>query len=93
MGYETTLMLVGVAIDANRGDALQSLINTQTSTAKPGLAILFRQLAVTPDNTIEFRLRPKDDVPTDEEPDDEGYVSSVWGKWYEAEALAEYWEL
>ena len=90
MGYETTLILVGISVAAERRAEMEQLLQKQPGETPPGLAILIRQLALTPDDTIEFRLRPEDDVPTDEEPDNEGYVSSVWGKWREAEALAEW---
>lgn len=89
MGYEPTLILVGVVVDPDRGKAMQLLLKKRSNAKNPGLRLLFRQLALTPDSTIEFRLRPKDDVPTDEVPDEAGCVPSNWGRWSEAEALAE----
>jgi hypothetical protein len=90
MGDETTLMLVGVTVRPDRRKPIEVLLKKQAAARKPGLRLLFRQLCLTPDNSIEFRLSAKDDVATDEVPDEAGYVSSIWGKWYEAEALAEW---
>jgi len=85
MGYESTLHVLGVMVAPDRRQRVDTLLARQCKGRDAGLANLFRHLAFTSNGTLE--LRPIDGD-SDELPDEEGFVCSIWGKFYESEKFA-----
>lgn len=84
MSCETTLYVLGVRVAPDRRAKVSRLIQQQRRSRNPGLAYLFKQVDFTPEGSLELR----GGADSDEVPDDLGFVCSIWGKFNESEAFA-----
>ena len=88
MGYETTLILVGISIPPERRVRTEKLLRTRRNSGNQRLAEILRLVDFTRDGTLEFRAKNLPLPDASEEPDEEGFVLSAAGKWYESERFA-----
>jgi hypothetical protein len=88
MGYQTTIYLLGVTIAPAQRTRAEELLKKQRRETKSKLSQLARLVAFTSDGTLEFRNKALPIPGASEVPDDEGFVLSALGKWYQAEELA-----
>lgn len=92
MSYETTLFLLA---EPGRGKAKSlrtALQREQTGKGatdpKSELNFLLRHIEFSSCGSLEFRPNKRHGLYSDELPDDEGLVLSVWGGWHEPKELA-----
>jgi hypothetical protein len=92
MSYETTLFLLA---EPGRGKAksLRSALQREqtgkgATDPKSEVNFLLRHIEFSSCDSLEFRPNKRHGVDSDECPDDEGLVLSVWGGWHEPEGLA-----
>lgn len=88
MGYETTLHLVGIRVAPRlRAQFLEALKQGQTSTAEE-LSYILRLVDLDSDGLAGFRATLAVNHDLTEEPDDEGFVTCLLGKWRGSEQFA-----
>ncbi len=88
MGYETTIILVGIRIPPERRVRAEKVLRTRRNSGNQRLAEILRLVDFTSDGTLEFRAKKLPLPNASEEPDEEGFVLSAAGKWYESERFA-----
>jgi hypothetical protein len=88
MGYETTLILVDITIPSERRVHAEKLLQKRRNAGNQSLAQILRLVDFTSDGTLEFRAKKLPLPDASEEPDEEGFVLSAAGKWYESEKFA-----
>ena len=88
MAYETTLILVGISIPPELRVRAEKLLRTQRNAGNQSLAQILRLVDLTSDGTLEFRAKKLPLPDASEEPDEEGFVLSAAGTWYESEKFA-----
>src|SRR2546425_855450 len=88
MGYETTLILVGIGIPSERRVQAEKLLRKRRNAGNQSLAQILRLVDFTSNGTLEFRAKKLPLPDASEEPDEEGFVLSAAGKWYESEKFA-----
>ncbi len=86
MSHETSLYVLGVRVTPERRAKVSKLIQQRRRSRNAGLTYLFKQVAFTPHGSLELRGGPD----SDEEPDELGFVCSIWGKLSESEAFAKW---
>jgi hypothetical protein len=90
MGYETILHLIGVTVDPSRRAHVDKLIKKQREAKKSRLAYILGVVDFTSEGYLEFRHKKLPLPEASELPDEEGFVLTAAGKWYDAEAFAEW---
>jgi hypothetical protein len=88
MGYETTLILVGIRIPSERRDQAEKLLRKRRTAGNQSLAHILSLVDFTSQGALEFRHKKLPLPDASEVPDDEGFVLSAAGKWYESEKFA-----
>src|SRR6266704_2557510 len=88
MGYETTIILVGIRIPPERRVQAEKLLRQRRNPGNQNLADILRLVDFTSDGTLEFCHKKLPLPDASDAPDDEGFVLSAAGKWYESEKFA-----
>jgi hypothetical protein len=92
MSYETTLFLLAAPGRGKHRKLASALAQEQArkgvTDPDSELNFLLRHIAFGSDGSLQFRPNKRRGLWSDEVPDDEGLVLSVWGGWEESEELA-----
>jgi hypothetical protein len=90
MGYETILHLIDLQVAPQYRAAIERSINKQRLGKNKDLAEIFSCIDFTSADTLEF-VRKRLPMPSESElADEEGFVLTAAGKWYESERFAEW---
>jgi hypothetical protein len=86
MGYQSSLHLVDVRIKAESVERLRGMLNAGKVRIPRQVRFFFDRIVLDPDNFLVFKAG--EEGVDAYEPDDEGTVPALSGKWYEAADIA-----